>query len=84
MDLKKLPELTPQHSLERPLTMMEYYFASIGRSPSSQEGDCEIITMSVNVPPMSTPAIQRLSDDTSLLVVIRFARGSFSSSAQLA
>lgn len=45
MELKKLPELIPQRSLERPLTMMEYYFASIGRSPASQEGDCEIITI---------------------------------------
>lgn len=45
MELKKLPELTSQRSLERPLTMMEYYFASIGRSSFSQEGDCEIITI---------------------------------------
>jgi NRPS condensation-like uncharacterized protein len=45
MELKKLPELTPYRSIERPLSMMEYYFASIGRSPWSQEGDCEIITI---------------------------------------
>ena len=45
MDLKKLPGLAPHRVIERPLSMMEYYFASIGRSASSQEGDCEIITI---------------------------------------
>ncbi len=40
---QKLPELTLQRVLKRPLSMMEYYFASIGRSAYSQEGDCEII-----------------------------------------
>lgn len=45
MEIKKLPELVPQRALERPLTAMEYYFASIGRSASSQEDDCEIIAI---------------------------------------
>ncbi len=45
MGLKQLSELAPQRSIERPLSMMEYYFASIGRSSKSQEGDCEVITI---------------------------------------
>lgn len=45
MNLKKLPALAPQRVIERPLSMLEYYFASIGRSAYSQEDDCEIITI---------------------------------------
>lgn len=44
MELKTLPTLAPQHSMERPLSIWEYYFASVGRSASSHE-DCEIITV---------------------------------------
>ena len=43
MELKSLPALTPHRDIDRPLSLMEYYFASIGRSPKSQEDDCEII-----------------------------------------
>ena len=42
---KKLPALAPQLALERPLSIWEYYFASVGRSASSQEMDCDIITV---------------------------------------
>lgn len=43
MELKPLPPLAPHRDIDRPLSLMEYYFASIGRSAKSQEDDCEII-----------------------------------------
>ncbi|MFT3929042.1 MAG: hypothetical protein QM709_01990 [Spongiibacteraceae bacterium] len=45
MEFKTLPALMPQREINRLLSFLEYYFASIGRSSFSQEGDCEIITI---------------------------------------
>jgi hypothetical protein len=45
MNLKKLPALTPHTAIDRPLSFLEYYFASIGRSSKSLEDDCEVITI---------------------------------------
>lgn len=45
MRVRELPALAPHYAIDRPLSFLEYYFASIGRSPKSQEGDCEVITI---------------------------------------